>query len=300
VTEIPKWILDLCDRVVAKLRDIDGIEAVALGGSWSRGTARADSDIDLGLAYIGDDSFSLEALEQAARELDDRHLGGLVTRPGEWGPGVNGGGWLLIDGNHVDFLYRDLRRVREVVERCVAGEPDAVYQIGNPMGFQNQIYVGGTHYCRPLFDRSGELARLKSLVAEYPEKMRVALIRKHLFDSAFHIEIAAKPANRGDVLYVSGCLFKAAGFMTLVLYALNHRFFLNEKAAFAESSGFEIRPPRFHERVAQILSAIGNDANALSVSVDAMRKSHGELAILGRAEAPQAELEKALGALWRE
>src|SRR5258708_3581750 len=119
VKEIPKSILDLCDRVVTKLRNIDGIEAVALGGSWSRGTARADSDIDLGLAYNGEHPFSLDALEQAARELDDRHLGGLVTRAGEWGPGVNGGGWLLIDGNHVDFLYRDLRRVREVIERCV-------------------------------------------------------------------------------------------------------------------------------------------------------------------------------------
>ena len=283
-----------------RLRKVGGIEAVALGGSWSRATARADSDIDLGLAYDGDHPFSIAELAEAARELDDRHREGLVTRIGEWGPGVNGGGWLLIDGNHVDFLYRDLNRVREVIERCVAGEPDAVYQLGHPMGFQNQIYVGETHFCRPLFDRAGNLARLKALVAEYPEKMRVALVRKHLFDSAFHLEIAAKPAARADIMYVAGCLSTATGFMTLVLYALNRRFYLNEKGALLESAGFEIRPAQLHARVAEILGAIGGDASALAASVDAMREAQRDLALLCRNEMPAAELEKAMGALWRE
>ncbi len=286
--------------MAARLRKIDGIEAVALGGSWSRGTARADSDIDLGLAYDGDHPFSIAELAEAARELDDRHLDGLATPIGAWGPGVNGGGWLLIDGGHVDFLYRDLNRVREVVERCIAGEPDAVYQLGHPMGFQNQIYVGETHFCLPIFDRDGKLARLKAMVAEYPEKMRVALVRKHLFDSAFHIEIAAKPAARTDIMYVSECLSTATGFMTLVLYALNRQFYLNEKSAFLQSAGFAIRPPRIHERVAKILGTIGSDASVLAASVDAMREVHRDLAKLCRNEMPEAELAKAMGALWRE
>ena len=241
-----------------------------------------------------------DALNQAARELDDRHLDNLVTGPGEWGPGVNGGGWLLIDGNHVDFLYRDLNRVREVIARCVAGEPDAIYQLGHPMGFQTQIYAGETHYCRPLFDRTGELARLKSMVAEYPEKLRISLVRKHLFDSVFQIEIAGKPAHRGDTAYVSLCLSSAVGFMALVLYALNRHFFLNEKGAFLESARFEIRPPRLHEQVGKILGGLGNDDAALSKSVEAMREVHRELARLCEKELSAAELKKALGALWRE
>ena len=298
--DIPERILKLCERVATRLRNVDGIEAVALGGSWSRGTARADSDIDLGLAYDGRHPFSIDSLNQAAGELDDRHLDGIVTRPGEWGPGVNGGGWLLIDGNHVDFLYRDLNRVREVIQRCIAGAPDAVYQIGHPMGFQNQIYAGETHYCRPLFDRNGELTRLKAMVAAYPEKLRVAIVRKHLFDSAFHIEIAGKPANRGDTAYVAQCLSSAAGFMTLVLYALNRHFFLNEKGAFLESVRFEIRPARFHEQTGKILGALGNDDAALSKNVEAMREVHRELALLCEKELPAAELKKSLGALWRE
>jgi len=286
--------------VAARLRKVDGIEAVALGGSWSRGTARPDSDIDLGLAYDGEHPFSIADLAEAARELDDRHLVALVTPVGAWGSGVNGGGWLLIDGNHVDFLYRDLNRVRELIERCIAGQPDAVYQLGHPMGFQSQIYVGETHFCRPVFDRNGKLARLKAMVAEYPETMRTALVRKHLFDSTFHIELAAKSAARADIMYVSACLATASGFMTLVLYALNRRFYLNEKGAFLESARFESRPSHFHERVGKILGAIGNDASELTASVDAMREALRGIALLCRKEMPGAELEKALGALWRE
>jgi len=300
VIDIPSRILKLCERMAARLQKVAGIEAVALGGSWSRGTARADSDLDLGLAYDGEHPFSIAELAEAARELDDRHREGLVTRIGEWGAGVNGGGWMLIDGEPVDFLYRDLSRVREVVERCVAGEPDAVYQLGHPMGFQNQIYVGETHFCRPIFDRDGKLARLKALVADYPEKMRTALVRKHLFDSAFHLEIAAKPAARADSTYVAQCLATASGFMTLVLYALNRRFYMNEKGAFLESAGFEIRPARFHDRIGTILGAIGTGETALTASLGAMREAHRELALLCRNEMPGAELEKAMGALWRE
>ena len=175
-----------------------------------------------------------------------------------------------------------------------------VYQLGHPIGFQTQIYVGETHFCRPIFDRDGKLARLKAMVAEYPEPMRAALVRKHLFDSAFHLEIADKPAARGDITYVAQCLATATGFMTLVLYALNRQFFMNEKSAFLQSAGFAIRPPHLHERVGKILGAIGTDASALAASVDAMREVHRELAKLCRNEMPEAELEKALGALWRE
>jgi len=297
---IPPQVRQIAERVAARLRNVDGIEAVALGGSWSRGTARADSDIDLGLAYAGARPLALDELAEAARELDDRHRDGLITPVGAWGPGVNGGGWLLIEGNHVDFLYRDLNRVRELVERCVAGEPSADYQLGHPMGFQHQIYVGETHFCRPLFDRSGKLAELKTLVQDYPEKMRTALVRKHLFDSAFHLEIAAKPAVRGDIMYVSACLATAVGFMTLVLYALNRQFYMNEKAAFQQSAGFATRPAQFHHSVGKILAAIGDDAPALIASIEAMRAQHRELALLCRNEMPEAELEKAMGALWRQ
>jgi hypothetical protein len=44
-----------------------------------------------------------------------------VTHFGDWGAGVNGGGWLMVNGRRMDFLYRDLGAVRTAVEDSFAG-----------------------------------------------------------------------------------------------------------------------------------------------------------------------------------
>src|SRR5437588_510515 len=108
-------VMPLLERITRALSQIDGIGAVALGGSWARGDADDASDFDIGIYYRPERPFSIEKLEALARELDDRHEPGLVTPYGEWGPWINGGGWLQIDGRHVDFLYRDLAKVTDVI-----------------------------------------------------------------------------------------------------------------------------------------------------------------------------------------
>jgi hypothetical protein len=83
--------------------------------------------------------------------------------------------------------------------------------------------------------------------------LRPALIEKHLFDARFELELAAKSAQRGDVLHFAGCLFRVARFMTLVLDALNRRYYLNEKEAFTESQKFPVVPAGFHSEVVSVL-----------------------------------------------
>ena len=264
-------IEEILRQVVASVSKLDGIVAIVLGGSRARGTADARSDIDLGIYYDASRPFSTLVLGAVAQELDDRHAEGLVTGFGEWGPGVNGGGWLEIRGHHLDFLYREIGAVRDAIDECIAGRPRTIYQLGHPLGFHVQIYAGEVHVCRELFDPSATVTELKSKVAKYPEEFRRAAITKHLFDAEFEISIAAKAAARGDVMYVAGCLFRAAGFMTLVLYALNRKFFLNEKGSFAESRGFPIKPPHFHDTVARISGNIGHTPEELSASVEGLQ-----------------------------
>jgi len=270
-------IEEILSEVVASVSKLDGIVAIVLGGSRARGTADEYSDIDLGIYYDAARPFSTAALGAVAQELDDRHLPGLVTDFGAWGPAVNGGGWLEIRGHHVDFLYREIGAVREAIDECIAGRPRSIYQLGHPLGFHLQIYAGEVHICRPLYASGSTIAELKSLVHEYPEKFRAAIVTKHMFDAEFEISIAAKPAARGDVMYVAGCLFRAAGFMTLVLYALNSEFFLNEKGAFTESRRFAIKPEHFHDTVARILGNLGHTPAELSASVEGFQSIAQEM-----------------------
>jgi predicted nucleotidyltransferase len=41
--------LRLSEMTATRLCEIEGVEAVALGGSWARGEAHPNSDVDLGI-----------------------------------------------------------------------------------------------------------------------------------------------------------------------------------------------------------------------------------------------------------
>ncbi|MGO4533883.1 nucleotidyltransferase domain-containing protein [Leifsonia sp. 2MCAF36] len=115
-------------RLVDQLATIEGVQAVALGGSRATGEARADSDWDLGVYYRGD--FSPASV---------RALGypGEVSELGAWGGGVfNGGAWLTVDGTAVDLHWRDLDVVDRELADAAAGrmhiEPLAFHLAGIP------------------------------------------------------------------------------------------------------------------------------------------------------------------------
>src|SRR5262245_42069531 len=98
--------------VGAALVSVPGVAAVVLGGSRGRGTATADSDHDFGLYYEPEAPIDVAALKDALAPHIDHPRESTITPIGEWGPRINGGAWLSIDGHKVDLLYRDLSKVR--------------------------------------------------------------------------------------------------------------------------------------------------------------------------------------------
>jgi predicted nucleotidyltransferase len=258
--------MDLAQNVAERLGQIDGVVAVVLGGSRARGTASPDSDYDLGIYYDPEHRPSLDALRALAQELDDRHAPDLVTDYGGWGPWINGGGWLDIAGQRVDWLYRDLARVEHEIAECEAGRPRIDYQPGHPHGFYNHIYMGEVFYCQPLFQRDDTLSRLKARTTPYPPLLKQVLIRS-LWEARFSLENARKPALRGDVTQVVGFLYRAVAVMVQALFALNQRYCINEKGAAQEVESFPQHPHNFYEHVIDILGATGRSPDDLSQSV---------------------------------
>jgi len=159
----------LAEDIARRLGEVPGVTAVALGGSWARGEAHLDSDVDLGVYYRPDDPPAIEDLRRLAQDLDDRHLPDLATDIGAWGPWINGGGWLRVADRPVDWLYRDAGKVWATVERCAAELTVCHYQPGHPHGFHEHIYLGEVHHCRALHDPGGLLRELKDAVAAYRE-----------------------------------------------------------------------------------------------------------------------------------
>ena len=58
------------------------------------------------------------------------------------GPRVNGGGWLTIGGQAVDWIYRDLDDVDACWRRARRGEVVLHIQVGHPAGFPEWAYQG--------------------------------------------------------------------------------------------------------------------------------------------------------------
>lgn len=200
---------DLVLSVAKRLGAIRGISAVVLGGSHARGRAGSGSDIDLGILYSEADPFSIQNLRELAEGVNDTP-GPVVTDFYGWGPWVNGGAWLTIGGQRVDFIYRSIEHLKRVLVDARAGRYELDYAQQPPFGFFSATYLGEIEVCVPLFDPDGRLAVLKQQVADYPEAMRRAVVQDFIWQAEFALAaFAPKFASRGDVYGTASCLTRA-------------------------------------------------------------------------------------------
>ena len=251
------------DKIVKALSSVPGVSAIALGGSQSRMQADSNFDYDIGL-YYDTGNLNLTALGDGLQSLDDNHRDQLLNPPGAWGPWINGGAWITVAGTPVDILLRDVRRVTEVLQDCLAGKITIDYQCGHPFGFVNTIYAAETHFCAKLWqDAAAPLDALKNLLyseGPYPPMMRRALIQKFFWEAWFSLACGRKAALKGDIHYAVGSAFRAVGAWVEVLFALNGVYLMNEKGSLRSLSALTQKPPAMEERVGEAYRAFAGNA----------------------------------------
>jgi hypothetical protein len=253
---------DALRELATPLLSVSGIVAVVLGGSRARGTHRPDSDIDLGLYYRG--TLDVDAL----RALAARQAGGPVevTAPGAWGPGVNGGSWLHLQGHRVDWIYRDLDRVQRVWDDCRRGRYEVGIQAGHPLGFYSHAYAGEAALCRVLVDPGREVTELQARTRRYPAALGDALV-EGLWEAGFAAQGARQGAAGADPAYVAGCVFRALGVACHALHGHARRWLIHEKAMVASTGRLAGAPTGFVERVRAIVGRIGASPHELAHTV---------------------------------
>ncbi|NUP80719.1 MAG: nucleotidyltransferase domain-containing protein [Nonomuraea sp.] len=259
--------MDVIADVAARLAEVPGVVAVALGGSRARGTHRPDSDVDLGVYYRP--PLAVDDLRALAHEVTGQPTE--VTEPGGWGPWVDGGGWLTIDGTRVDWIFRDLDRVRRVWRDCQAGRYEIGVQPGHPLGFYSHAYAGEVALCQVLADPSGELTALRKETADYPPALREALVRG-LWESGFSLMTAAYGAAGRDPVYAAGALFRAIGVACHALHAADGAWLHYEKGMVAAAGRLPSAPERFAERAQALLASVGSTPEEISRTVAAAER----------------------------
>lgn len=259
---------ELVFSLTKRLSTIPGINAVVLGGSHARGRAEPSSDIDLGLFYSEATPFCVQSVRELAKEVNDTP-GPVVTDFYGWGPWVNGGAWLTIGGQRVDFIYRNLEHVERIIAQADAGRYEVHYLQQPPFGFFSATYLGEIKVCIPLFDPEGLMDVLKRRVANYPKALRKTLVQDYLFMAEFTLAaFAPKFAARADAYGTAACLTRAVNELVMALFALNRKYPINDKTALAEVAEFECAPGEFGLRVQKALAHLGTSSAELLRGVE--------------------------------
>jgi hypothetical protein len=268
------------DRLVGELQTVPGVVAIVLGGSWARGTATASSDLDLGLYYWPEQPLDVEHLRDLAARIDERRQRDLVTGIGEWGPNINGGGWLSVDGQPVDLLYRDLQVVMAAIDEASNGTMRIAYQPGHPQGFTSSIFMAEVALCRVLWDPLGVLEAAKAPTVPYPTALKTATIERFFWEADFSLSNARKGIARLDISYVAGCCYRAVACLLQTLFALNHCYWMNEKGAAAIADTFPCTPPRLEARITEAFTHLAPDENRLGAAINGLAELVAETAQL--------------------
>ena len=253
----------IISTIIDRLKQIDGVSALVLGGSRARGTENPNSDIDIGIYYNANNGLDIAQLRRVTSILDDDNRGNLLTEIGGWGPWINGGGWLKVNQKPVDFLYRDQNKVSKVIEQCLSGDITIDYQPGHPHGFLNAIYLAEIALCKVLWDPSGIVGEMKTRTNPYSHVLQKAIIQKFIWEANFSLEIGRKGIYKKDVSYIAGCCFRSVSCLNQVLFALNETYWMNEKGAAAIADSFSMVPSNYSYRVNNILTLVTEDQDDL-------------------------------------
>ncbi|NLY10743.1 MAG: nucleotidyltransferase domain-containing protein [Firmicutes bacterium] len=247
----------ILERVAEKLSSLPFIEGIVLGGSRARGTHSEDSDIDIGI-YYDQQNFNLDTINQIALELDDEHRKDLVVPPGAWGEWVNGGGWLVIDGYHVDLILRDINRVEGIMNDTEQGIVTANYQTGHPHGYISSMYRGELAISKVLYAKDNSFNELKKRAETYPPALRKSLIDFFMFEAGFSLMFVKANLESGDKYYIAGHIFRAISCLNQVLFACNNEYCINEKKAVKIIDTFEFKPEDYSTKVNRVFDFLGD------------------------------------------
>ncbi|GEK79586.1 nucleotidyltransferase domain-containing protein [Agrococcus baldri] len=256
--------------MASDLSSIGGVEGVVLGGSRARGAATQGSDADLGVYLRG--AVDEAAIAGLAQEWSDASAPPARWTPsGAWGPWVDGGAWLVVDGTRVDWIRRDLDRVEAQWQRAQRGELAFHAQPGHPHGFLDVAYCGELALGRMLADPSGALEERRGRMQAMPPALGSALAGR-LWEAGFTIDAAAKAATRADAAYVALCLAHAALIAAHAIHGRDLRWSTNEKGLVAAAARLPHAPAGFATDVTDALALGDASGPALVAAVERARR----------------------------
>jgi hypothetical protein len=227
-----------------------GVYGMALGGSLAKGVGDEYSDIDI---YL----FARQVLpaEQRAALIQANPLFESVISWGGGEPFVEGGTDFSYAGRKVEVWLRNSDPIEATLSACLNGQIERACVVWTVMGFFNYTALSDLRVMKILDDPHGLLQGWKNQVAEYPPRLREAILQRfggeaQFWPENFHYLSAIE---RGDVLYTSGIVQQVVQALIQVVFALNRVYFPGEKKLGSTLAHLALQPPDFHQRLCDLV-----------------------------------------------
>ena len=276
----------LLDEIVAALKTVPNMAAIALGGSHARGTDTPFSDLDIGLYYFEHSPFDIEAIRKIAGRFASN---GEPTVTGfyEWGPFVNGGAWIENSVCKIDFLYRNTMQLARTIAEAENGIWSHSFDQQPPFGFRSVTTLGEIHCCKSLYDPTDWLAAQKRRVTRYPVKLKQRIIQDALWLGEFSFLFADDFARNGDVPNTVACMTRIFHYLVQALFALNETYFVSDKRVLEEMAKFRRCPNEFGARTSDVLAQPGHAPAKLDTSLRSLQVVFHETVLLAETYVPR-------------
>lgn len=242
----------LLDNITSELKQVAGVKAIVLGGSYAMGMATENSDFDIGIYYAEQHPFDIEKIRNIAKKIAGESQP-TVTGFYEWGLWVNGGAWINTANGEVDFLYKNIDQIIRIIDNAKKGIWENNYEQQPPYGFSSVTFLAETKYCYPLYDPSHIVRQLKASVELYPQPLKQPVVQQSLWSAEFAIWQAEKFAAKDDSFNTVGCLTRATKNIVNALFAINEIYPMGDKRAIAILEQATIRPDNLAATIDSIL-----------------------------------------------
>lgn len=239
-----------------------GRHAVAISGSYGKGTPDSRADIDLRL-YA-------DELTAPFAEM------GAAIRPVKAAWGQKG---VKID----DFWPRKIGDVEAALDNWLAGKPQVIHPVWTVWGYQ---LLPDLYFQQALEDPYTIVAGWKTRLQVYPPPLQKALVDKHLGSLRYwrHDYHYANKAQRQDVVFLAGLSVKLVHDLIQILFALNETYYVGDGYNLAYLARLPHQPLDLANRLQAILypppsaamfAEQRNELLALIDEVDQLATAHG-------------------------
>lgn len=239
------------DDIVRALSHVDGIAAIALGGSRAIGTATANSDYDIAVFENNDGDIKPEDVRQAIKTIAD----GPIKMTDKLALAE-----FTIHGQAVELFFRRFSLIACEIENAKTGKFSKALHVLHPHGYLSTALISYITYARPLWDPHHQLDQLISQTRPYPDALRQTMLQSHRVDAALMLKHAAKVRGVDELPYLCGLYSRIISCWTLSLFAINRHYPVIDKGAQRLIMSFPLHPDKFHGRTIMIMrqAAAGN------------------------------------------